>query len=69
MSYRYFAVDENFPTDLLPEDQGLIITNSFHADIIRPSAEFKLNLARRKNTMLRIARQVVQQLLVIIGTI
>ncbi|MBL4906635.1 MAG: MmcB family DNA repair protein [Sneathiella sp.] len=58
----YFAVDENFPTDLLPSDQGLILTDGFDADILRPSADFKLNAARRKNVTLRFARQAAQRL-------
>jgi hypothetical protein len=53
----YFAVDEEFPTDLLPEDQGLIIADEFHAEIIRPAPDLKLNAARRKNATLRFARQ------------
>ncbi len=53
----YFAVSEDFPTDLLPADQGLIIADDFHAEIIRPSVDFKLNAARRKNVTLRFARQ------------
>lgn len=65
----YFAVDEDFPIDLLPEDQGLIIADGFHAEIIRPSAEFKLNAARRKNTTLRFARQAAQRLLVLNGAV
>ncbi len=58
----YFAVDENFPTDLLPDDQGLIIADDYHAEILRPSADFKLNAARRKNITLRFARQAAQRL-------
>lgn len=63
----YFAVDENFPIDLLPEDQGLIITDGFHAEIIRPSIDFKLNAARRKNTTLRFARQAAQRFRLLSG--
>ena len=53
----FFAVDETFPTDLLPQDQGLIIADDFHGEIIRPAFEIKLNAARRKNVTLRFARQ------------
>lgn len=59
----YFAVGEEFPTDLLPSEQGLIIADQFDADIIRPSQEFKLNAARRKNVTLRFARQAATRLL------
>ena len=53
----FFAVGQDFPTDLLPADQGLIIADDFHAEIIRQSADFKLNAARRKNVTLRFGRQ------------
>jgi hypothetical protein len=44
-------------------DKGrLIIADRFHADIIRPSAEFKLNVTRRKNVILRLSRQAAQRL-------
>lgn len=52
----YFAVDENFPQDLLPEDHGLIIADGFGGAIVTPSADFKLNASRRKNVILRFAR-------------
>jgi len=58
----YFAVGEDFPTDLLPDDQGLIIADEFHAETLRPSQEFKLNAARRKNVTLRFARQAATRL-------
>ncbi|WP_169566622.1 MmcB family DNA repair protein [Sneathiella limimaris] len=58
----YFAVDETFPTDLLPEDQGLIIADEFHGEIIRPSQDFKLNASRRRNVTLRFARQAALRL-------
>jgi len=58
----YFAVDENFPIELLPNEQGLMIADPFQAEIIRPSRDFKLNAARRKNMTLRFARQAAQRL-------
>lgn len=44
----FFAVDEDFPTDLLPEDQGLIIGDAYGGEIIRMAPEAKLAPARRK---------------------
>ncbi|MCG8494292.1 MAG: MmcB family DNA repair protein [Sneathiellales bacterium] len=58
----YFAVADDFPLDLLPEDQGLIIADPYHAEILRPSQDFKLNAARRKNVTLRFARQAAERL-------
>ncbi|MEP3329470.1 MmcB family DNA repair protein [Sedimentitalea sp.] len=46
---RYFwAVDQDFPTDLLPLDSGLIIADGYDAEIIRMAPEDKLAPARRK---------------------
>jgi len=46
---RYFwAVDQDFPTDLLPEDTGLILADAYGAEIIRMAPEDKLAAARRK---------------------
>ena len=54
---RYFwAVDEDFPTDLLPEDTGLIIADSYDAEIIRMAPESKLAPARRKVMVQKFAR-------------
>jgi len=46
---RYFwAVDEEFPTDLLPDETGLLIGDAYDAEIIRMAPESKLAAARRK---------------------
>jgi hypothetical protein len=46
---RYFwAVDQDFPTDLLPEGTGLMIADSYDAEIIRMAPEDNLAAARRK---------------------
>ena len=40
---RYFwAVDEDFPTDLLPEETGLIIADAYDAEIIRMGPRGKI---------------------------
>jgi hypothetical protein len=44
----FWAVDGDFPTDLLPEDTGLIIGDAYGAEIIRMAPETKLAPARRK---------------------
>ena len=54
---RYFwAVDEHFPTDILPEGTGLIIADSYSAEIIRMGPENKLAGARRGVLTRKIAR-------------
>lgn len=44
----FWAVDADFPTELLPEDTGLILADSYDAEIIRMGPESKLAPARRK---------------------
>lgn len=44
----FWAVDQDFPTDLLPDETGLIIGDSYGAEIIRMGPETKLAPARRK---------------------
>lgn len=44
----FFAVNEHFPTELLPEDQGLIIADGYTGEILRMPPEAKLAPARRK---------------------
>jgi len=59
---RYFwAVDEAFPTDLLPEDQGLIIADAYDAEIIRMPDEAKLAAARRKVMIQKFARHAARR--------
>jgi len=54
---RYFwAVDENFPTELLPEGTGLIIADAWDAEIVRMAPEEKLAPARRKVMVQKFAR-------------
>ncbi|MEP2783017.1 MAG: MmcB family DNA repair protein [Pseudoruegeria sp.] len=60
---RYFwAVDADFPTDLLPEDTGLIIADAYDAEIIRMGPEVKLAPARRKALIQKFARHAALRL-------
>ena len=52
----YFAVDDQFPQDVLPDDTGLIIADRYGAEIIREAPEHRLVAARRKAVTLRFAR-------------
>ena len=54
---RYFwAVDADFPTDLLPDGTGLIIGDAWDAEIIRMGPETPLAAARRKVLTRKFAR-------------
>ena len=60
---RYFwAVDDAFPTDLLPPDTGLIIADAYNAEIIRMAPESKLAAARRTVLTRKIARHAAVRL-------
>jgi len=52
----FWAVDSDFPTDLLPEDTGLIMADGYDAEILRLGPETKLPGARRKALMQKFAR-------------
>jgi hypothetical protein len=53
----YFAVTENFPQDVLPEDVGLIVADQFSGAFVRPAAEQPaLAPARRRSMLLGYAR-------------
>ncbi|MDA5556242.1 MmcB family DNA repair protein [Shimia sp. MMG029] len=60
---RYFwAVDTEFPTDLLPEGTGLIFADSYDAEIIRMAPEEKLAPARRKKMIQKFAMDAARRL-------
>lgn len=62
-SDRYFwAVDADFPTDLLPQGTGLIIADAYDAEILRMGPETKLAPARRKMLIRKFARNAAQRL-------
>ena len=44
----FWAVDIQFPTNILPIDGGLIVADAFDAEILRFPEAKSLNAARRK---------------------
>jgi hypothetical protein len=52
----YFAVASDFPVDLLPEAEGLILADRFAGEIVREAALRRLTASRRKAMLLRFAR-------------
>ncbi len=60
---RYFwAVDGEFPTELLPAETGLIIADAYDAEIVRMAPEEKLAASRRKSLILKFARHAAERL-------
>jgi len=64
----YFAVDRDFPLDILPPDEGLILADRFDAEIVRESKERPLSAARRKAMLLRFARGAASRLHALLDT-
>lgn len=58
----FWAVDETFPTDLLPDDTGLIIADAYDAEIIRMGPETRLAPARRTALTRKFARHAGRRL-------
>jgi hypothetical protein len=52
----FFAVTEDFPRELIPDDVGLIVADGFGGAILRDSAARPLAGARRKAVTLVFAR-------------
>lgn len=51
----YFAVSEDFPRQILPEDCGLMVADGYNAAILRPAPETPMNAARRRAQLIRFA--------------
>jgi hypothetical protein len=51
----YFAVPQNFPAALIPEECGLIVADAFAASLIRDGSPIVLAPARRRAVTLRFA--------------
>lgn len=49
----YFAVDRDFPVEMLPGDTGLMIADSYAAEIVRPSGMQPMNANRRRAQIIR----------------
>ena len=52
----YFAVDLDFPQDLLPEDAGLVIADDWESALLREAPPHPLAPARRRALLHRFAR-------------
>jgi hypothetical protein len=52
----YFAVPNDFPRALIPDECGLMVADSFGAALLRDGAMTKLDAGRRRALILRFAR-------------
>lgn len=58
----FWAVDSDFPTELLPDGSGLIIGDAYGAEILRMAPETPLAAARRKVMVQKFARHAASRL-------
>lgn len=58
----FWAVDDAFPTELLPLETGLMIADSYDAEIVRMAEEDKLKPARRKVMVQKFATHAARRL-------
>lgn len=52
----FWAVDCDFPVELLPDDTGLIVADGYDAEIVRMGPELRMTAPRRKAMTHRFAR-------------
>ncbi len=58
----YFAVDQDFPTALLPQDAGLIVAHGREAELVRDAPPHPLSSSRRRALLHRFAALAAQRL-------
>lgn len=58
----FWAVDDAFPTDILPDGTGLIIADAYDAEVLRLGPETPLAAARRKVVTRKFARHAAMRL-------
>lgn len=58
----FWAVDQAFPTEILPPETGLIIADAYDAEILRMGPESTLPPARRKVVVQKFARHAALRL-------
>ena len=60
---RYFrAVPQNFPTNILPAKDGLMIADQYDAEIVRYGQEYKISPQKRKVITTKVARNASDRL-------
>ncbi|NAZ35990.1 MmcB family DNA repair protein [Rubellimicrobium sp. CFH 75288] len=57
----FWAVDADFPVEILPEDTGLIVADAYDAEIVRWGPDLKLHPSRRRGLVQRFARHAARR--------
>ncbi|MGV6846941.1 MAG: MmcB family DNA repair protein [Marinibacterium sp.] len=58
----FWAVDQDFPVDLLPDDTGLILADAYDGEVVRMAPEVKVAGARRKALIQKFATHAARRL-------
>ena len=58
-----FAVDAEFPVEILPKDVGLMIADEYDAEVLRMGPAYKLATARRKKLFIQFGRTSADRLM------
>lgn len=58
----FWAVASDFPTELLPDETGLILADAYDGEVVRMGPEDKLAAARRKVMVQKFARTAAMRL-------
>ena len=58
----YFATSPDVPLDIFPQEQGLIVSDGYNAEIIRAAESNKLSASTRKAVLLRYAHDSANRL-------
>ena len=58
----FFAIPETLPQEIIPSTAGLIVADSWSAEVLRHPEEFALHASRRKALTLQFARAAAQRL-------
>ena len=58
----FWAVDMQFPTNILPDEGGLIVADAFDAEVLRIPEESTLSPARRKKIIHKFGRDAALRL-------
>jgi hypothetical protein len=58
----FWAVDSDFPVELLPDETGLIIADAYDGEVVRMASEDKLAPARRKVMVQKFATHAARRL-------
>ena len=60
--YFYIFFAQNFPTNILPAKDGLMIADQYDAEIVRYGQEYKISPQKRKVITTKVARNASDRL-------